>query len=190
MPMAFILPNGMRIDEDGLASAFAEINLRQRYVLDVETGDVGCIDANVGGAGKILDKDRYTEIPHVSAAVQLQWIRELIKELMLFSTEDTALVQALARTLDETKEGAEAEALASCERLLEADKNGWIHGWAQWKTDHVWEDLCAWLAQLPVQIEDRFEGCGDCELCKLMEQGPHNIGDFLEAKQKEERKKD
>ena len=187
--MVFILPNGTRIDKEGLADAFAETDPRQRYVLDTLNGSVGCTDTSVNTDNEILDKDRYIEIPRVDAAIQLQWIRELISELMLFSTEDAALICTLTQVLDDAKEGVEAEALASCERLLESDKNGWVHGWVQWKADHVWEEMTAWFAKLPIQVEDRFEGCGDCELCKLMEKGTHNLGDFLEAKQKEERKK-
>lgn len=187
--MAFILPNGMRIDEDGLAEAFSEVNPQHRYVLDTKSGDVGCTDVGSNAGGKVPDKDRYIEISRVGAATQLQWIRELISELMLFSAEDAVLIRRLTQVLDGTRGGNEVETLASCELLLEADKNGWIHGWAQWKADHLWEEMGAWLDQLPIKIDDRFEGCGDCELCKLMEQETHNLGDFLEAEHKEKRKK-
>ena len=122
------------------------------------------------------------EVARIPAATQLVWM----KEFTGFCVGNRVLSGLL---LTEVHKKDTVKAFLRCEELLNASAGGWIHGWREWQGQSGFEEMLEWFSTLPLDIEDKFEGCGDCELCKLMEQGEHNFGDFLEAKAKEERRK-
>lgn len=183
--MAWYLPNGKKIDEDGLVEAFGNVTSAQRHVLDVETGNIGCTQTDPGASTKMLDHARYIDIPHVEAKEQMKWLREMMAATM--EPEDKALIDGLKQVMSQEGTG-HAELLVACEQKLEDDKSGWEHGWLPWKGDHLWERAGEWLKTLPIPIEDKFEIDCDCELCKLFEMDGHTLGDYFEAAQKQERK--
>ena len=176
----FLLPNQKKIDEDSVIDAMLDFDATHRYVLDTTTGEVGCIEKG-GTKEKPLDRQRYIPIPKISSETQLLWLKECVE----FCLNDNSGLRA--ELMNELQSG-ETGSFERCEKLLSEDESGWIHGWREWQGTSGAEALMKWLPTLPFEVEDKFEGCGDCELCKLMEQGEHTLGDFLEAKQKEERK--
>lgn len=177
----FLLPNNQKIDEDGVIDAMLDTDMSRRYFLDTMTGEVGCIER--GGRRKAVpDPKRYLQVARIPAATQLRWIKEFSK----WCLEDEKVKKAL---LAETKRKNAEKAFARCEKLLRDDSGEFMYGWKEWQGQSGFEEMLNWFSTLPLDIEDKFEGCGDCELCKLMEKGEHNLGDFLEAKQKEERKR-
>ena len=184
--MALILETGAKIDETGLADAFAETDTVFRYFLDTRTGDIGCFDTSIAGA-KAPSDDRYIEVPRISAGTQLIWFSEMMRDTM-DSEKDQMLIFELSEILHGVSRDTAADALALCEAILEKAGNGWIELWDEWSSSPLWDEIEQWLASLPIPIEDKFEGCGECDLCAMLGDGPRTIGDFLEAKQKAERK--
>lgn len=176
----FLLPNNQKIDEDGVIDAMLDTDSSRRYFLDTFTGEVGCIEKE--DTKKALpDPTRYLQVARIPAATQLKWM----KEFMGFCVDN----RILARLLSTEIQQKDAEkAFLRCKELLNASADGWIHGWREWQGQSGFEEVLKWFSTLPLDIEDKFEGCGDCEMCKLMEQGEHNLGDFLEAAAKEKRK--
>lgn len=179
----FLLPNQNKIDEDGVIDAMLDTDIAHRYFLDTITGEVGYVEEKAKKTA-LPNFKRYREIPKVSAHDQLLWMKECIE----ICIGDSLLSKSLLAEIQ--KETNAEKTLLRCEHILEDDKDGWIHGWVEWQGTAGFDEMKQWLATLQVSIEEKFEGCGDCELCKLMEQGEHNLGDFLEAKAKEERKKE
>ncbi len=180
----FLLPNGAKIDEDGLFEAAADYSESAFYFLDTLTGNVGRVEQEDSTKLEQVQaqKERYLKIRSVPAESQLSWLLEMLIEM----DASAEVIEKTANSLNKNK--TSEQNLKECERILEKDKDGWIHGWTQWQQDKIWEGLILWLASLPVGIEDKFEGCGDCELCDLMELGGHTLGDFFETKQYEEEK--
>lgn len=178
----FLLPNHKKIDEDGIIDAMLDTDSSRRYFLDTMTGEVGCMEQKAKNK-PVLDPKRYLEIARIPAATQLQWVRDFTK----WCIEDDALKKSL---ITEAQSKTDTErAFARCEELLRADPDEFMYGWKEWQGQSGFEEMLQWFSTLPIDIEGKFEGYDDCELCKLMERGEHNLGDFLEAKQKEERKK-
>ena len=172
----FLSPNQNKIDEDGVIEAMLHRDTC-RYFLDATTGEVGCVDKKTK-KDVLLDTKRYIEVPKLSETVQLTWMKEFMEDMLDMDT-------VLSRTL---KNEIEKGALVRCENILNKDAEGWIHGWREWRGTSAFEEMQKWFSTLSISIEEKFEGCEDCELCKLMEQGEHTVGDFMEAKAKEERK--
>ncbi len=175
----FLLPNQNKIDENGVIEAMLQTDLSRKYFLDTTIGEVGSVEQKAKKS-VLLDTKRYIEIPKLSEAVQLEWLKEFMENMISI---DSFLSHALKSEIEKGE-----EALARCEKILNEDKEGWIHGWREWRGTSAFEEMKKWFATLPISIEEKFEGCEDCELCKLMEQGEHTVGDFMEAKVKEERK--
>lgn len=186
--MTFVLKNGNKIDEEGLGDAFGDAEPARVYFLDLETGEVGCIEKGEGKKIPVSNRERYVEVPHTLASRQIEWLRDFARELIV-PEGGSAFADKLFKILDSPLLGNDSLKLSECLEILEKDPSGWIHGWAEWHRDHSCEAMSDWLMKLPIEIEDKFEAFDDCELCKLIEKGPHNLGDFMEAKQKDERKK-
>lgn len=176
----FLLPNHKKIDEDGVIDAMLDTDMSRRYFLDTMNGEVGCVEQKAKNK-PVLDPKRYIEVPRITVGAQLSWLKESTQMI-----EDRDVVE---KVMAEMQKGS-TDALLSCEKILSESESVWIYGWKEWQGQSGFEEMLEWFSTLPIDIEDKFEGCGDCEMCKLMEQGEHNLGDFLEAKQKEERKAD
>lgn len=185
----FYLPNGGKIDIEGVIDAMEDTTGLCRYFLDTEKGDVGCVE-KISGNGKekaesLAKNGRYIEIPNIPEKEQKEWLIEFAQEFLKLGNKDERnLYSRIIRILSGKKENSFDLAL----KELEKDESGWIHGWAQWQRNCLWEKAEDWFGSLPIEIEDKFEGCDDCELCKLMGQGKHTAGDFNEAMTKEKLK--
>lgn len=179
----FLLPNNKKIDEDGVIDAMLDTDTTHRYFLDLNTGEVGCVEKEKEAKEKPLDPKRYIAIPKISPTTQLAWMKDFVESCV----DVPDLVEALMEEMHSNQSAKKA--FKQCIKLLSDDESGWILGWPDWQGTPVFDEMLKWFSTLPFELEERFEGCGDCELCNLMEQGNHTIGDFLEAKQKEERKK-
>lgn len=185
----FYLPNGREIDIEGVIDAMGDATGSRRYFLDTEKGDVGCVDGkgekNKKKTKSLIESGRYIEIPNIPDKEQKKWLMEFAEEFLKSDDKDEkSLYVTIKKLLSDKKENS----LESALKELEKDESGWIHGWAQWQRNHLWEKTEDWFSSLPIEIEDKFEGCDDCELCKLMEQGKHTLGDFNEAMTKEKQK--
>jgi len=185
----FLLSNGNKIDTEGVIGAMEDTTDACRYFFDIEKGDVGCVEKNNGKnkekAESLVKSGRYIEIPNVPDTEQKKWLIKFSQEFLKSGNKDEkSLYAKIAKLLSGKKENSFNMAL----KALEKDKSGWIHGWSQWQRNCLWEEMENWFSVLPVEIEDKFEGCDDCELCKLMAQGEHTLGDFNEASAKEKLK--
>lgn len=181
--MALLLKNGAKIDELGLADAFVEIDEATRYFLDTLTGDVGSVDVSAPDA-KLPAVPRYIEVPRIGADAQLAWLTDMIVE-DLDGEADAELIASLSGLI--ARGGDPEDILIECEHALEAA--GMIDAWDDWTSDPLWDEIERWLASLPVPIEDHTERCGECDVCLMLGDGPHTLGDLLEAKQKAARHK-
>ena len=185
----FLLPNDNKIDTEGVIEAMEDTTGEHQYFLDIEKGDVGCVEKSNGKdkekAESLVKSGRYIEIPNVSDTEQKKWLMKFAQEFLKPGNKDEkSLYAKIVKLLSAKKRNAFGLAL----KVLEKDESGWIHGWSQWQRDCLWEEMENWFSVLPVEIKDKFEGCDDCELCKLMAQGEHTLGDFNEASAKEKLK--
>lgn len=173
----FYLPNDIAIDIEGAIEGMLDENQGNYYVLDLKTGDVGCLNKE---SCKKPDEKRYFEISKVSEADKKKWMKEFITKLVNF--EDEKFGKRLLAILD--KNG-----LKNAMDILEQDKEkgGWIHGWAQWERDETFEIFENWLSILPVNIKNEFKGCDDCAICQAMKSGA--TGDELIKAFEEQNKK-
>ena len=182
----FILPNEKHIDTDGVIDAMGDISGRMKYFLDIISGEVGCVNSKEKKkVTKLLQDSRYLEVPKVSTSSQLVWFKDFIDTILPVGTKKEA---ALYNRLNKVLKIDVPETLDQCHKIIESEDKSLFVGWLQWRGDCLFEEMKKWFAGLPVKIEERFESDCDCELCKLIEKGDHNIGDFKEALQKQERK--
>ena len=185
----YFLPNGSKIDFDSLIDALKDRTGKCRYFLDLQKGEVGCIEKGKNDlqpkSAVLRETARYVEIAPVAENVQIQWMREYLDEFLQKGDKRERLLYASTQKILSDKKPHTFERILS---LVEKDKRGSIHGWVQWQEDQQWDEVVNWLEMLPVAVESKFKGCGECELCKLMEMGEHTIGDFFEASVKQNRK--
>ena len=81
---------------------------------------------------------------------------------------------------------------AECLKIVEFVDKYEIDGWNQWSIDGgPGDEMHEWVEDLSPRIfmEDDWDLDDDCELCKLIKNGAHSVGDFHEAAAKEKRKK-
>jgi len=179
----FILPNGSKIDIDGVIDAMGDFVSETRYFLNTLNGEVGCVELDDKKFLENITKNpNYIEIPKVTERSQRKCMRKFA-DIMLKDgdREEKKLYEKIRKALVKGE-------LGKCITILEKSKMGWIHGWAQWQGDQIFEEMEGWFKTLPIPITEKFEADDDCELCKLMEKGEHNLADFKEAAQKEIRK--
>lgn len=148
-----------QIDTDTLEEAFLDTNPENKYYLDIGTGRV---------EKEFTDEEetngRYFEIPKLKEEEIIDWMLEFARELVPFESPEFA-----DKLEKEIKEGKKLKELL---KLLEKDRDGWIHGWAQWRHDNVFEEIVAWFDKLPFDIEDDMsELDDDCPLCRMMKEG-------------------
>lgn len=176
----YILPNGSKIDEEGLFDAAIDGEKTHTYYLDSISGNIGFVDEPAAKVKpKMLDPKRYLKIIKITATQKCAWMQDFIREMV----DDVVLGQKL-KELAQNKAHVE-QAIA----LLKDHPDGWEAGWRQWITDGVFDYIHVWMDTLPFKIEDVWEGDDDCEMCTLMDK-PHTVGDFTEAVAKQKKKTD
>lgn len=185
----YLLPNKNKIDGEGITAAMKDENPKASYFLDTVSGEV-----EIAVKGKDKDKltklrgdSRYLAIPKIGDE---KW-RKLFRDFLEMMREEGGEVSG--KLIIKEIEKGKKEVLKKCRAILEKrEKNdGLIYGWWQFESDKLWEEMENWFSTLPIEIEDDWQSDldSDCELCKLIKNGAHNVGDFREAVQKEKRKK-
>ena len=184
---SFTLPNGKKIDTDGVMDAMEGVTGRIRYFLDTVSGEVGCVSAaDKGAVVKFSDDRRYVAIPPVPSMIQSRWLKEFMEMIIKTGTQaERTLYKKLANILKIRDQRTFDQCLKTMGRFDES----LLAGWASWQGDHLFEEIKTWFATLPVAVDSEFDADCDCELCKLIVKGSHTIGDFNEASQKQTRKK-
>jgi len=148
---------------DKLEEAFSDFDLNRKYYLDAETGEV-----LTGIQDNYKIGDRYFEAPKLPASTKLSWMREFVDDMILFDCPD--LFYKLKEALTD-----ENQAVRFME-ILSSHESGWIHGWAQWEADHIYEEIENWFCSLPINIEDDMsELDDDCPLCRMMKEGVNDL---------------
>ena len=154
------LPNNIKIDDGGLFDAFLDGDVNHIYYLDVLKGDIGCIDKGAKKESTNLDSNRYFKIPKISTEQRCKYLLDFAH--IMVSSEDKKLAEKLSK-IEISLTGSN-----NAIKILEDNKDGWIHGWTQWKHDSSFDVVDKWMSSLPVKIVDDWEFDCDCELCKLM----------------------
>lgn len=186
---SYILQSGRKIDMDGLLCAMEDTG-ESRYFLDLTEGEIGEVNTKTKQGKekcqRLSSNKRYVEIPKIRDENRIECMRECMDMFLKEGNKgEQKLHDEMQKILDSNDTNKFKKALVK----LEKSRTGWIHGWEQFRRDSAWEDAVSWIEKLPVAIEQKFEGCGDCKLCTLMEKGEHDMDDFLEAVKKEKKKK-
>lgn len=162
----YSLPNGLKIDEEGLINGINDTVVSHKYYFDILTGQVGLIkEDKKKEKSKKLDVKRYFLVPKASKSDKKVWAEELIKEMVW--REDDLLANSLSRELDKGGGGFDA----FFKVLKQSD---YIYGWCEWESHYLYEKLLDWFDTLPVEIKDEFDLDDDCPLCQLMKSGEHH----------------
>jgi len=153
---AYYLPNGVRIDVERLVELIlGNAETSSQIYIDIGTGTP--VKLTSGVSEKHLPIERYTNTMRNKAA------RTFIDDVLV----DMASVYVTGAHTALTNGG-----WSSMEQFLEKDTDGWVHAWAQFISDEVWEYVDERLMANPnVPIRKMFEGCGNCAICELMRKG-------------------
>ena len=179
--MSYELPNGRAVDTEGAVEAFLDKNAKNRYFLDLTTGEVGCVEKGRKGALEKLkslhgERVRYKEIPRASVEDRYEWFEDFVKEIVPY--DDRELSRKVLYTLY-------GEGYTQALTLLGEAKGDFLDGFDIWVEDQAFDVLGDWLeARVPGIM---FKGCGDCEICRAEESGAGLEGLF-EAFEKERKK--
>ncbi|MCX6789725.1 MAG: hypothetical protein NTZ42_03920 [Candidatus Gribaldobacteria bacterium] len=173
----YSLPNGLKIDHDGLIDGINDTVVSHKYYFDTLTGQVGLVkESKNKGKSKKLNEKRYFLVPKILKSDKKIWADELIKEMVW--REDSLLASSLNRELN--KEGRGFDAFFKI--LKQSD---YIYGWCEWESHYLYERMLDWFDTLPVEIKEDFDDLDDdCPLCQLMKNGNHSIEDFKMATKK------
>jgi len=184
----YLLPNKNKIDDDGIVEAMKDGNSNTCYFLDTASGEVGIIDGKKDKSklAKLRGDSRYIAIPKISDEKWRKIFRDFVE--MCEDWDNSATGKLFGK---EFAKGGNVR--KNCVAILEKREkiDGLIYGWRQFEADSLWEEMRKWFSSLPIEIEDDWKSeldC-DCELCKLLKEGDHTVGDFMEASQKEDRKR-
>jgi hypothetical protein len=182
----FLLPNGNKIDTEGVMDALDDSVSKTLYFLDTDNGEVGCVNASdTKTTLKLKGNRKYLEVQKIPNHLQVVWIKEFAETILKKgSKKEKILYKNLNKILAENKSDAVERSLA----IMENSDESLVSGWEQWRDDSVFEEMKKWFGTLSIEIEEKFRGECDCELCKLMEKGEHTVGDFNEALQKQKKK--
>jgi hypothetical protein len=162
----YTLTDGTPINSERLIEAvllredFPEVYLDTKLGALVEIPSVQSLGSWVAEIGK---SDRYVHIERFSDEELASCAREFIRLILVhdLSKNDHERVNALLSQND----------ISGFENFLEAETDGWIHGWDQYIGDEAWDYVHEWLTKNPkVKITASFDGCGDCALCSSMGQ--------------------
>ncbi len=174
---SYFLPDGNKIDIDGCVMAVLSTREFPMHFLDTESGNVCIIDSKEALndlVEKIGDSRQYLEITHFDDKDYSEIVSNFLDDIIAVMASKS-LYNKLKKFLDE-------EGWKKTIAELEKDKDGWIHGWSQYIHDEGYDQAVDWLMNIPnLKVTEKFEGCGDCEICKAMREGKNGYGDLMEA---------
>ena len=181
--MFYYLANKKPVDVDGAIEAMLDGNRAHRYFLDLEMGEVGCVDAELDEGKEKLrtlaNDKRYRQLPRVSGDLQVRWLRSFVK--MILANEDRTFSRRLLKAL-------ESKGFEDAHTLLET-KEEHHDAWHIWEGDHAFEELGVWLERHIKGFTYELRGCGECEICRAAEEGA-SLEELREAFEEERMKKD
>lgn len=169
----YVLPNKKQINTKKLEKAFRDSSPDKKFYLDAITGGIvlGGKIKKIGG--NIMDEVRFFEVPKLPEGKKLGWMNEFVDEMLWGDSPDLALKLKIALDKRSTQ---------SFMNILSSDESGWIHGWSQWESDYLWEEIIDWFCGLPIDIQDDMsELDDDCPLCRLMKEGNNSLEDLKKA---------
>ncbi len=178
----YILPNKKPINMDKIEEAFNDFDIKNRYYLDIENGEVILSGEDNRVELTFMENTRYYSSPKLSTGVKIKWMKNFADDMLYM--ESPELCVKLRKALEEENPAEKFMA------ILEPDESGWIHGWAQWEADNLYEEIIDWFCSLPIDIEDDMsELDDDCPLCRMMKEGVNDMetlkGGFQEIKAKQ-----
>lgn len=150
----FKLPNDKKIDEEALTNAMEQSNVKDLCFLNTKTGKVKKEKSEKPNDNNLI------KIPRISDRLFYGWMKEYTDEFI--NREDPIFAK---KVYDVIKDNKQIKKFSS---LLKKSKEGWIHGWAQWKSDNLYEFMKEWLNGLSINITEEFEGFDDCPICQKM----------------------
>jgi len=154
----FLLPNGLKIDEEGLINGLKDTSISHKYYFDILTGQVGLIKESKGVKKiKKLDEKRFFLLPKISKDNKKPWAQEFIEDMV--RAEDLLLAEALDKALN----------IGGFDPFFKILKQSYfVYGWPQWESHYLYEELVNWFDTLPVDIKEEFEFFDDCPVCQAM----------------------
>lgn len=169
--MAYRLPNGKKLDEKGILVAITDDNVFNHHFLDIKTGKVKFVSEEFDeGPTTILKRtkaelnQRYFEIPKLPDKERHACMKEFVAQMI----GDETLRNKLNFILDKSRN------FQLFEKVLYADKSGWIWGWVQWKYDYLWEKIEDWFFEAKIEAENKWEYFDDCPVCQAMKFAEEN----------------
>lgn len=150
----FKLPNGEKINEEVLTNAMEKRNSTFSYFLNTKTGKV------IKEKSEKPNDKNLIKIPQISDRLLYDWLKEYTDEFI--NHEDPNFAKKVYNLLENN---VQAKNIIN---LLKSSKEGWIHGWDQWKSDNLYEFMQDWLSSLSLNITEKFEGFDDCPICQKM----------------------
>lgn len=170
--------NHQPIDSDLLADAVLGTAPDTVHVLDMETGQIVEIPAeNVTE----IEVERVVQIPRMTDEQKMKELKKYTSEEWMVGDDDVDEHAQVTNMIADGKRVADIEATMR-------ETNWWI-GWDIWIGDTAWEFGWQWLLTLDADVENVWEPCDDCEVCRMMEENPHHTqGDLHEAFDKQRRK--
>ncbi len=166
----FKLLNGKKIDEEKMIIAMEDNDISNLYFLDTKTGNV---ESDLDQS----DSTRYIKIPKIRDSQVHEWIHEYTDEFI--HHEDPEFAKKVYMVLKSKRP------IKKIEDVLEQSKEGWIHGWTQWKRDCIYEEMKEWFLSLPINITEEFEWFDDCSICQKMKKAEEENRNLSIAELKE-----
>ena len=174
--MFYYLPNKRPVDVESAVDAMLDDNASNRYFLDVETGEVGCVDTvSKEGRSKLKtiqrEKRRYRELPRVSEEIQKTWMGSFVRTCILI--EEPEFGAALEKELH-------MSGFQAARAMLESSKEDTGWSWRGWAGDCAFEELGSWLTRNVSGTTYELKGCDDCAICRADKNGA-GLGELLDA---------
>lgn len=178
----FSLPNGAHFNVDLLVDSVVEHYPWPQTYLDTRTGAVISIANPEGLEAWIKTGSTSEAIIHLEAFSPTDKL-EYAKDFVDIIAKDELSKRELATVNDLIRKGD----YTAFENYLEDETDGLIYAWISFIEDSAHEYVTQWLLNNPkVKITQKFEGCGNCEVCKAMKENPEDMQKLIQALQTEE----
>ena len=164
----FKLPNGKIIEEEDVIKAMEDSDIPNSYFLDTKTGKVKKMHES--------DENHFIKIPKISKQKLYLWMKEYTDEFI--NREDPEFAKEVYVILKQKN------VFDKYERTLEKSEEGWIHGWAQWERDCVYEEMQEWFLSLPITIKEEWDYFDDCAICQEMKKADEENRSLTETELK------
>jgi hypothetical protein len=173
----YLMPNKISVDVEGAIDAMLDDNISNVYFFDIEKGEVCCIESEKNGSDKKIKEiskkaERYFKLPRVSKKVKEKWLKSFVEEMI--SPEVLVLSKKMLKHPEKNYYDTLLE-------IIEKSEEGWIHGWVEWSHFDAYEIFEDWIYSLPVKIDDEWEGCEDCAICRAMASGKDSVPELSKA---------